>query len=118
MDSFINFAYAFGGVLGGWLITYFYYRKTKKDTHKQIIKDKMEKLLENINFAYKKKNNDKRKESLRDIIYINVRDSRDLLGNQLVMDIEDLLFKNLDNKDEVLVEVKKSFKKHHSKYFA
>lgn len=117
MEDVINFASAFGGVLGGWLITHIYHKISQKDAHRQRIKDKMEKLLENIQFAYKS-SGDRRKNKLQDIVYINIRDRRDLLGSKLVGEIEDLLFKNSDNKDCVVVEIRQLFKKYYPKYFS
>ncbi len=116
MDSVINFASALGGVIGGWLITHIYHNITQQDTHKQRIKDKMEKLLEAIQFAYKS-NGMRRKNKLQDIVYINIRDRRDLLGSKLVVELEDLLFKNSDDKDGVIVDIRQLFKKYYPKYF-
>ncbi|MGX2972294.1 hypothetical protein [Helicobacter sp. 23-1046] len=116
MDSIINFASAFGGVIGGWLITHIYHKITQQDTRKQRIKDKMEKLLEAIQFAYKS-NGITRKNKLQYIVYINIRDRRDLLGSKLVAELEDLLFKNSDDKDSVIVDIRQLFKKYYPKYF-
>lgn len=116
MDNFVNFASAFGGVLGGWFITHIYHKITQKDTHKQRVKDKMEKLLEAIHFAYKS-SGIRRKNALQDIVYINIRDRRDLLGSNLVIELEDLLFKNSNDKNGVIVDIRRIFKKYYPRYF-
>ena len=112
----MDFGSAFGGVLGGWLVTHLYHKVTQKDTHKQRIKDKMENIVESIQFAYKSKG-EKRKTKLQVITYINIRPRRDLLGSVLVGKLEDILFKNMNNESETIVEVKQAFEKCYPKYF-
>ncbi|EAH4924412.1 hypothetical protein MJ480_001026 [Campylobacter coli] len=115
IDFIINFAYSFGGVMGGWLVTHFYYKKNKEEQHEQKIKDKLESLCEEIRYAYRSKGN-KRKSKLQDISFISVKIQRKLLGS-LVMDLQDILYKNLDSKEQTISEVLQIFKKHYPKYF-
>ncbi|EJV5919783.1 hypothetical protein N7I32_000480 [Campylobacter lari] len=115
MDFIINFGYSFGGVIGGWLVTRFYHKKTEKKQHEQKIKDKLESLCMEIRYAYKSKG-DKRKSKLHDIAIISVKIQRKLLGS-LVMDLQDVLYKNLDSKEQTISEVLQIFKKYYPKYF-
>ncbi|MBR2111633.1 MAG: hypothetical protein IJ950_01560 [Helicobacter sp.] len=116
MDFIINLGSSLGGVIGGWLVTHFYHKKAQKESHKQHILAKLEKLMEAIYYAYKVKAK-ARKTKLQDISYINIRSQKGLLGQDLVFDLEDILFKNLDSREETIVAVKKAFQKHFPTYF-
>ncbi|MCV3469922.1 hypothetical protein [Campylobacter sp. CNRCH_2015_0814] len=115
MDFITNLGYSLGGIIGGWLVTHFYHKKNEKEQHEQQIKDKLESLCEEIRYAYKSKG-DKRKSKLQDISFISVKIQRKLLG-PLVMDLQDILYKNLDSKEQTISEVLQIFKKHYPKYF-
>lgn len=110
-----------GSIIGSiisWLITYYYFKKTQKSTKEQNIKDKLENLSKDIQFAYDKTNNkSKRKEKLQNIVYLSIRHQRNLLGNKLIIDLEDILFKNSDNKEQTLVELAQAFRKSFPNFF-
>lgn len=117
MEFIINFGSSLGGVIGGWVVTHFYYKKAQKDNHKQQILLKLEKLMEAIQYAYQSKSKSKRKDRLIDISYINIQYQKVLLGGGLVCDLQDILFKNLDNKEETVVAIKQAFQKYFPTYF-
>lgn len=116
MEFLISLGSSLGGVIGGWLITHCYHKKTQKEQHKQRIIDKLESLQKDIVFAYKTKDKKKRKENLQTILYISVQNQRALLRDS-VMELGDILFKNLDNQDQTIVEINQVFRKHFPKYF-
>lgn len=91
-------------------------KKAQKENHKQYILAKLEKLTESISYAYKVKTK-ARKGKLQDISYINIQYQRKLLGQDLVCDLQDILFKNLDSREDTIVAVKQAFQKHFPTYF-
>ena len=116
MEFIINLGSSLGGVIGWWIVAHFYHKKAQKENHKQYILAKLEKLTESISYAYKVKTK-ARKGKLQDISYINIQYQRKLLGQDLVCDLQDILFKNLDSREDTIVAVKQAFQKHFPTYF-
>lgn len=114
MDFIINLGPSLGSFICGCLVTHFYHKKAQKESHKQHILAKLEKLMEAICYAYKA---EARKTKLQDISYMNIQSQKGLLGQDLVLDLQDILFKNLDSREETIVAVKKAFQKHFPTYF-
>lgn len=117
MDFIVNLGFTLGGVIGGWLITHCYYRRVQKENHKQKIIDKLESLNKDIMFAYKEKNSSKRKDKLQTIAYISIQNQRILFKSAVISDLQDILFKNLNNEEQTIVEMTQVFKKHFVGYF-
>ncbi|EAK7568907.1 hypothetical protein ACMC96_001783 [Campylobacter coli] len=90
----------------GFLISYYFYNKSKK---KDILTE-LDLLLKDVNLAYKNKN--ERKNTLIFIAYC-LKNKTYILGDKLVYELEDVLFKNLENKTQTVVEIKDKFRKYY-----
>ncbi|WP_034554959.1 hypothetical protein [Helicobacter mesocricetorum] len=112
----MNLGSSLGGVIGGWVITSYYYKATKKDYQKQKILEKLESLHKDIDFAYKIQSKEERKSRLIQISYTSVQYQGLLLGNS-VGDLQDILFKNSDNREETMVEITRVFKRYFPECF-
>ncbi|RDU61834.1 hypothetical protein [Helicobacter sp. MIT 14-3879] len=111
VDFTIAFGSSLGGIIGGWFITRYYHKKGQQEYREQKIRDKLESLYKDIDFAYKIQNEKERKERLQTISFINIQNQRKLLGNS-VGDLQDILFRNSDNKEEVMAEITQVFKRY------
>lgn len=78
--------------------------------------EKLESLHKDVDFAYKIQSKEERKSRLINISYTSVQHQGLLLGNS-VGDLQDILFKNSDNKEETMVEITQVFKRHFPECF-
>lgn len=90
----------------GFSISYFFYNKS----HKKDILNQLDLLIKEVNLAYK--NKDTRKDTLVFLWYC-LKYKRYILGDKLVYELADILFKNLENEKQTIVEIKDKFKKYY-----